>query len=451
MDWLNGNQFLSGGLVLMVLGGVMMWLRTLPRKIIEFFERFFLIRMEILDEDEAYSWMQVWLADRLHKTLSISVVTKRKKSEEYEDEIPDADVNKPKVYFVPACGTYFFWYKRRFVILSRDRRDNSTSSAPLLQAATSANPGGMLRTKESFTLLIFSRNKELAKELIEECREKALPDDGKIDIRVSTYNYWSLGTRIRPRPLDSVILDGNQAYELLKDIKEFQSNQDWYESVGVPWRRSYLLEGPPGNGKTSIVKAIGGELNMHVYLLLLSDPDMTDNRLTDLLAKIGDRSILLLEDIDCAFVKRKRSNGSDRGLTFSGLLNGIDGVATPEGRIIFMTTNHKERLDPALIRPGRADVHMHIGNATSDQARRLFERFYPRDRKLASDFGRLIPDREYSMAALQNYLMLHRAYPLNALRNVVDLKQMMVNSQPIAPSEQLQEPDPQSETDASED
>ncbi len=431
------NPFFSGGLVLMILGGLLVWLRSVPLKIYNFIERFFIIKMEILDEDEAYHWMQVWLSERLKKTLSISVVTHRQKDDSDDNDFKIKE-NKPKVYFVPACGTYFFWYKRRFVTLNRDRKDNATSSSPLMQnAVTTTSPNNIFRTKESFTLRIFSRNVELARQLIEDCREKAIPDDGKIDIRIANYSYWALGTRTQTRTLDSVILAGNQMEFLLNDIQKFQESQKWYQSVGVPWRRGYLLEGPPGSGKTSVIKALAGELKMNVYMLMLSDSEMSDSRFNDLLAKVGDNSILLLEDVDCAFTNRRKSNG--KSLTFSGLLNGIDGVATPEGRMVFMTTNHKERLDPALIRPGRVDIHLHIGNATKDQASRLFNRFFPEYNR---DFGALIPDGFYSMATLQNYLMQYRDAPLEALEHVSDvLPIMMANSQPLELLESPQELD----------
>lgn len=253
---------------------------------------------------------------------------------------------------------------------------------------------------------------------MDDCRQKALPDDDKIDILVANYGVWSLGARIKPRPLDSVILDGDQAGRLLTDMHEFLAGADWYRHIGIPYRRGYLLYGPPGNGKTSIVKALAGELNMSIYLLMLSDPDMNDNRVLDLLARVPDKSVLLLEDIDCAFTSRRRRNGKQGGLTFSGLLNALDGVASAEGRIIVMTTNHMERLDPALIRPGRADVKMEIGNATADQARRLFERFFPGETALAAAFAKRIESRRHSMAALQDYLMMHRGDAEGALEGV---------------------------------
>ena len=65
------------------------------------------------------------------------------------------------------------------------------------------------------------------------------------------------------------------------------------------------------------------------------------------------------------------------GVTFSGLLNAVDGVASQEGRLLFLTTNHIERLDPALIRPGRCDVHVKFDYATHDQIQRMFTAFFP--------------------------------------------------------------------------
>lgn len=419
-SFLNNNPVISGGFVLMMMGGLLYTLKPLPGRIYDLIERFFIIRMEILDEDESYQWMQVWLAERLRSTLSISVVTKRKKRSDSADDDEMHD-DKPTVYFVPAVGTYFFWYKGRFVTLNRHREENRHSPV----GALSGGPA-VFRDKETFTLRIFSRDKDLARQLIMECRDFAIPNDGKLDIRIPIYGHWALGTRIRPRPLASVILHGNQAEELLTDMKQFFLSYDWYHQTGVPYRRGYLLYGPPGNGKSSVVKALAGELNLGIYLIMLSDSDMNDNRINDLLTKVPDKSILLLEDVDCAFTMRQRAGGRTGGLTFSGLLNAIDGVASAEGRIVIMTTNHIERLDPALIRPGRADVKFLLDNASVEQARRLFEQFFPEHRHLAAAFAERIEDRKHSMAAIQNYLMLHRQDPEGAIRAAHSIMSLQV-------------------------
>lgn len=154
---------------------------------------------------------------------------------------------------------------------------------------------------------------------------------------------------------------------------------------GIPYRRGYLLYGAPGSGKSSFITALAGSLDLSICLLNLSERGLTDGKLTYLLSNLPDASILLLEDIDAAFpASRSRSHakmedagdGFVPGVTFSGLLNALDGVASSESRIVFMTTNHAERLDPALVRPGRVDLSLELGDADEHQVRLMFQKFY---------------------------------------------------------------------------
>ena len=170
------------------------------------------------------------------------------------------------------------------------------------------------------------------------------------------------------------------------------------------------------------------------------------------------RCILLFEDIDAAFVTRydTDSEGSDdddgkgkkkqkkesevlsNGITFSGLINAIDGVASQEGRLLFFTTNHYEKLSKTLIRPGRVDTSVEIGMATKSQVRRMFARFYgefegeaedgeKRQQKdvdvsrLAEEFASLIPEKTLSMAKLQGYLMQFKYDPIAAVKSAGEL------------------------------
>lgn len=433
LETLEQNPFFSAGLFFMVLGGVLVYLRALPGLLYDLIERFFIVKVEVRDEDEAYQWLQLWLAERLRETLSISIVTRRSRihNPDYDPE-GEANAAQPSVYFVPAVGTYFFRYRGRFVVLHRDRRERPMGG--VTYAGASASQSG--QDRESFTLRIFSRDRSLARSLIEECRDLAIPNDGKLTIRVANYGAWTLSARVASRPLGSVVLDGDQAGLLLADMREFLACQQWYHATGVPYRRGYLLYGPPGNGKSSVVKALASELGMSVYLLMLSDPEMNDNRINDLLGRVPDRNLLLLEDVDCAFAQRQRNtgNGQNSGLTFAGLLNALDGVAAPEGRIVIMTTNHIDRLDPALIRPGRADVKLLFDNATTAQAQRLFERFFPEHGELAVEFANEIADRAHCMAAIQEHLMAHRGDPRGAIRNAGELREMCA----VSPQKELQ-------------
>lgn len=121
-------------------------------------------------------------------------------------------------------------------------------------------------------------------------------------------------------------------------------------------------------------------------------------------------------------------------VTFSGFLNAIDGVASGEERIIFMTTNHVEQLDPALIRPGRVDFSALVNNASPIQARTLFERFYgggtnaelsPSElESLAQNLHDIVEEKmkmgqRVSMAALQGHFI--RNQPQDAVTGSLDL------------------------------
>lgn len=170
--------------------------------------------------------------------------------------------------------------------------------------------------------------------------------------------------------------------------------------------RGYLLYGTPGSGKSSLIHALAGELALDIYVISLSSSWMNDSTLTNLMSRIPARSILLLEDLDAAFThstsRDSDSTGAPEGkkdgaknkdedekkdvkkevndqntLSLSGLLNSLDSIQASEGRILFATTNHLERLDPALSRPGRMDVWVEFKNASKFQAEGLFRNFFP--------------------------------------------------------------------------
>ncbi|XP_059503572.1 mitochondrial chaperone BCS1 isoform X2 [Stegostoma tigrinum] len=196
---------------------------------------------------------------------------------------------------------------------------------------------------------------------------------------------------------------------------------------GIPYRRGYLLYGPPGCGKSSFITALAGELEYSICLMSLSDRSLTDDRLNHLLSVAPQQSIVLLEDVDAAFINRDLAKenptmyeGMGR-LTFSGLLNALDGVASAEARLVFMTTNHLDRLDPALIRPGRVDHKQFVGYCSHWQLSQMFQRFYP-DQPVAlaeefADRALSVSDR-ISAAQVQGHFLLYKLEPLNAVENI---------------------------------
>lgn len=133
------------------------------------------------------------------------------------------------------------------------------------------------------------------------------------------------------------------------------------------------------------------------------------------------QSIILLEDVDAAFVSREDTTAQKSAyeglnrVTFSGLLNCLDGVASTEARIVFMTTNYLERLDPALIRPGRVDMKEFVGYCDQDQIELMFLRFYKGEEapEHAKTFARKVLEHKkvVSPAQIQGYFMFHKHSP----------------------------------------
>lgn len=130
-------------------------------------------------------------------------------------------------------------------------------------------------------------------------------------------------------------------------------SKERYIRFGRSYKQSFLLTGVAGSGKSSLVKSIALKYKRPLYVLSFSK-NLTDEGLIDLMKEIGDNSILLIEDLDAFF--QERSAQCDINVSFSALLNVLDGsLVKGNGILIFVTANHPERLDSALIRPGRID------------------------------------------------------------------------------------------------
>ncbi len=211
--------------------------------------------------------------------------------------------------------------------------------------------------------------------------------------------------------MESVILPAGVAEALVADLKFFLGNKRWYEERSIPWRRGYKLYGPPGCGKSSLVAGLASHLGMGVSVLSLNNVTF-DGDLIELLIGQPTNTLLLIEDLDAAFTQDRKSDQTK--ITFSSFLNALDGLIAPSGRLLFVTTNHPERLDPALVRPGRIDVNREITYANEDQARRFFRRFFPDAPVICvEEFGR--QGAGLAPADIQNILIENQEDPLSAV------------------------------------
>lgn len=194
---------------------------------------------------------------------------------------------------------------------------------------------------------------------------------------VSKWGHWDDLPKAARRDPSTVVLRDGIMEAILADIATFLDSRQRYEEAGIPYHRGYLLHGPPGSGKSSIARAIAAEFNLDLWYVPLGDiPD--DANLLQLVASINTGGVLLLEDVDVFNAATSRTENSTKPeASLSGVLNALDGVATPPGLIKIATTNHRERLDPAVTRPGRFDMDILIDDIDDDQARRLFRLVFP--------------------------------------------------------------------------
>ncbi|XP_011083190.1 AAA-ATPase At3g50940-like [Sesamum indicum] len=193
---------------------------------------------------------------------------------------------------------------------------------------------------------------------------------------------WDSINLEHPSTFDTLAMDPGIKKSIIEDLNRFVRRKEFYRKVGRAWKRGYLLYGPPGTGKSSLIAAIANYLKFDIYDLELTNVKR-DSDLRKLLLRTGNRSILVIEDIDCTVELPDRKGPSashdghghgqchrprDHQFTLSGLLNFIDGLWSSCGdeRIIIFTTNNKDKLDPALLRPGRMDMHIHMSYLTPD-------------------------------------------------------------------------------------
>jgi chaperone BCS1 len=155
-----------------------------------------------------------------------------------------------------------------------------------------------------------------------------------------------------------------------------------------------------------VIRALASELGLDIAVLDIGRAGLGDEALRQAMATAPKGAILAIEDIDAAFRQRKKGEAVS-GVTFSGLLNTIDGVAAQEGRALVMTTNHPERLDPALSRPGRVDMHVELGLIGAGTSARLFAGFFPDRPDLVPGFEAALGARRFTPAALQAWLLAH--------------------------------------------
>jgi len=228
------------------------------------------------------------------------------------------------------------------------------------------------------------------------------------------HHFWIRNARRLSRSLESVVLDEAVKKPLMDDIEWFvkEETRAFYATHGIPYHRCYLFHGEPGTGKTSFIYALAGHLERNLCFIQM-DKWMTDDTFRNAMTQLPQMAMVVLEDVDALFTNHRESDHNWSALSFSGFLNCLDGLGAPDDVVICMTTNHPERLDPAVMRPGRVDLHVDFKPPSQVVASKYFLTFFPGSDAAAAAFGSVvgsrIAERKLSMAQLQHFfLACHR-------------------------------------------
>ncbi|EIM80091.1 P-loop containing nucleoside triphosphate hydrolase protein [Stereum hirsutum FP-91666 SS1] len=402
------------GMKLVVLGGTVETARRVSSSAWSSFVNSFFLTAHFSEEDYPYDWLMLWLSRRpeWQRSREFETTTSSSSQGQYgyrggenafgEEDGEEEDAPgkaRVRVVFQPTMDTtHTIFYRGHWLRVKRGRK-------------------GHYSGYDTLSISVVARNNSVLKQLVLQAKKEYEAEAvHRIQIYFAdSYGSWRWTDSRHKRPMSSIVLNPGVKEMLVADTHDFLRSEKWYADRGIPFRRGYLLYGVPGSGKSSLIHAIAGELLLDIYVVSLSSSWINDSTLTTLMGRVPSRCIVLLEDLDAAFTrsltrsdkksdksgeKDKEKKGSDNEeedsgsshrhrrrhkenisdtntLTLSGLLNALDGVAASEGRILFATTNHLERLDPALCRPGRMDVWVEFKNASRWQAEHLFRNFFP--------------------------------------------------------------------------
>ena len=350
------NQLVSGGVVLAALGLAAMWLRELPGKVAGWAKHFFVTTLTVDSRDELMFPALVEYMDSreaLRRINNFTVRAVRQQGSTYQslhDELQQG--GRPVPLFSPGEGFHVFVLDGRLMWMKRE-----------VQVGVSVI--------EKITLSTFGRDKPPLEALVHAAMAHRIERElNRIAIYVpSPYNNeWTRARLGNNRKLDSVVLKAGQKEAIIADLDRFFASRERYETLGIPWRRGYLLYGPPGTGKTSLVTALASELSLNVCVLSLASPNVTDEKIGNLLASVPRRSVILIEDVDAFFQQRSKADAGVK-VSYSGFINALDGVAAHEGSVVFLTTNHPQLIDEAAIRSGRVDFRLELGLCDREPAR----------------------------------------------------------------------------------
>ncbi|PIN01773.1 AAA+-type ATPase [Handroanthus impetiginosus] len=326
--------------------------------------------------------------------------------------------------------------------------------------------------KRGFTLRVRKKNKQLvlnsyldfvmekANELRRKNQDRLLYTNSRGGSLDSRGHPWESVPFKHPSTFDTLAMDPAKKAEIKADLSDFANGESFYQKTGRAWKRGYLLYGPPGTGKSSMIAAMANYLGYDIYDLELTEVS-TNSELRKLLMKTSSKSIIVIEDIDCSInlTNRNKNGGSGGGgtnsggkknnydvgappgaagsedgantITLSGLLNFTDGLWSCCGseRIFVFTTNHIEKLDPALLRSGRMDMHIHMSYCSFQALKILLKNYLEYEeqdlpKEVLEELEGVIDSAEMTPADISEVLIKNRRDRTKAINELLEALKM---------------------------
>lgn len=375
-EQLNSNQFSQGALVAGIVGIVLTWGKSVPGKVWHGIKKLATIEMRYNSDSPDYEAISRFITQKIVKdTFSRNFVFQTEIAFDHEDW---KEVAKHRGLTI-GYGTHFGIYKGRPVLVHRFVDESSNTS----------------NFKEHTVVTFLTRSKATVYRFSEEIARAAgsnVDTFESVPVYVNSEKHWDKMGKLPLRRIESVFTAGDAGQRVIDAIREFERSKTEHHRLGLPHHMGIMLYGDPGCGKSSLIHAVASETERAIYYLNLGSVE-ADKQLMKLLSGSHNwsKSILAIEDIDAAGVKVNRDgeegDENKSPISLSALLNVLDGILCPDGLVVIATTNHHDRLDPALTRPGRFDHTIELGKLGHDDFMRMAQMFNrdPADFKVSND------------------------------------------------------------------
>jgi chaperone BCS1 len=309
------------------------------------------------------------------------------------------DVRGKKIIFLIPTFSFTFQYKECLINYSYKKNQNSK-----------VERGNIFRMDH--IILSCSNLTKLQEFLYEIEKLEFLVPENKLIKYIWRNSYWKYCNGFKRRNLDTLYLPKKDKDLIINEIEHFfNNNTEIYNNLCIPERKVFLFWGIPGSGKTTFIRSIASHFNKNIAIVKNSN-DIDDNSLENMIEELPKNSIILFEDIDSLF--QGRSNMANTQITFSGLLNFLDGIIDYDKLLVFITTNNLEYIDDALRR--RVDIFLEFTYIKKTEIYEMFNNFF-KNKYQAEDFYKIIK-KEITANSLEKYFIKCIMEDLSPLDNI---------------------------------